>query len=163
MANKTVRFHYKPTREIVNALASLFIYFLFYLGLRALLTHLHEGDDGFDILLFILWALWLFCAIIIAIDKFLSIYIHTHRLLEIGEDEITYSWGWISKHRTTIRARDIRSCSKHASVLQRLCGTMSLSIVTAGDTAEIYFSDIECGDRAERLILSLLREQEIEL
>lgn len=36
---------------------------------------------------------------------------------------------------------------------------MSLDITTAGDGAEIYFSDIECGERAYRMVLQLLQAQ----
>lgn len=36
---------------------------------------------------------------------------------------------------------------------------MSIGITTAGDGAEIYFSDIECGEGAYKMVRQLLQKQ----
>ena len=66
--------------------------------------------------------------------------------------------GYFRLYQTCIPANKIRSCTKSSGVLQRICGTMNISITTTGDSAEIYFWCIDNGDEAYELISQIAKE-----
>lgn len=87
-----------------------------------------------------------------------NIYQRTFNILTIKKDEIVKCSGWMTKYTTTIPAYKIRSCTKSSTWLQRKCKTMDIAITTAGDRVEIYFSNIEAGERAYKLISQMAKE-----
>ncbi|MGN1301026.1 MAG: PH domain-containing protein [Clostridia bacterium] len=101
--------------------------------------------------------LYIVVEILFIIHDIYNIFCSTFSLLTISRDEITYIRGWLNKKTTTIPSNKIRTCSKRSSILQRACGTMNISITTAGDHSEIIFYDIENGDIAYELICKLAK------
>ncbi len=93
----------------------------------------------------------------VAIGYF-NIYRRSFNVLTIRKDEIVYCTGWLSKRTTMIPAHKIRSCGKSCTWLQKTCKTMNIGITTAGDGAEIYFCNIEAGERAYKLISQMAKE-----
>lgn len=97
-------------------------------------------------------------ALLVIASNLFSIYKKTFNVMTIKKDEIVFCSGWLTKSTTTIPAHKIRSCAKCSTWLQRQCKTMDIAITTAGDGAEIYFCNIEAGERAYKLIAQMAKE-----
>lgn len=148
MENKKTRsFYYKASRDIISTLIGSFFTFIGFFIMSAIVNTLHEPS----LTTLCQWT-YIGIALIIIIACFFSIYAHTFSCLEIGRWEVVYRSGWISKSVTSIPAYKIRSCTKSSGPLQRICGTMNISITTAGDTSEIHFCNITNGEFAYKML-----------
>lgn len=154
-------FHYKALRDIISTCIGSFFTLICFLIMNAIFNSglLDEVADAQVGMLLLKW-LYIFGAITIITICILSIYTNTFSCLIIKPNEILYQTGWLSKKTTSIPSNKIRSCSKSSGILQRACGTMSISITTAGDSAEIHFNNLENGEAAYQLICQLSRQNE---
>lgn len=96
--------------------------------------------------------------IIYHIYEIISIYLRKRCMrLIIRPNEIVFYRGFFTVRKTTVPVNKIKDCSTESGPLQQICGTMTLLVTTAGDDKEICFTDIENGEKAERLINNLIR------
>lgn len=156
MSNITTRsFHYKASRDIILLLIECFLFAVADFVARTQLIVLVEPVGQF------LWNVLIGCIIVLVVHDITTVYCRTFSLLTISQDEIIYSCGWLTKSTTTIPSNQVRTCSKSSGVLQRACGTMDISIKTAGNNTEIYFINIEKGEEAYQLISQLAKRNNL--
>lgn len=162
MANITTRsFHYKASRDIISVLINFFFMVVCLFIVKSLLRDYLEDDlDDSKVLVSTFLIVLIATTIIIVIGKVVNIYCSKFSIMTISQDEIIYCCGWLTKTTTTIPSNKIRTCSKSSSVLQRVCGTMDISIKTTGDGSEIYFCNIEDGEEAYQLISQIAKRNE---
>ena len=153
------KFNYNPKRDIVAMFIGIVFAIIGFFILWALMTWLISTLEprpneipmyerikiGVLVILAIIYALY-------CIYKFIGIFGNTHQELTVNFDRITYSYNWLSESEKSVPASKVKSCSKYATLLQRMCGTMDITVTTAGDDVEIYFKNIDNGDEAYRRI-----------
>ncbi|MBR3614100.1 MAG: PH domain-containing protein [Clostridia bacterium] len=158
----TTSFSYKPTRDIISLIIGLIWKIIFVVVMNAFfLTMVEEMSDVPGIATIAQWGNFFIIALTVSffVGDLVNIYSQTHTRLIINSNEIVYKTGWLNKSVTTIPAYKIRSCTKRSGWLQRLCGSMNISVTTAGDSDEIYFYNIANGDEAYRLISELAKKE----
>lgn len=163
--NSTTRsFGYKASRDIIMAFVEIAILFLGWLVVKEAFIWIEKNlfnANEYEIKIAIRYTKWFwfgFYIITVIRDTIMEIINHCFSSLSIDKKEIIYNYGWLNKKTTTIPANKIRSCTKSSGVLQRICGTMNISITTTGDSAEIYFWCIDDGDEAYELISQIAKE-----
>lgn len=160
--NRTTRtFYYNASRDILGAFIGGFLFLIIFFLLIKPLPSVPYSESDMETLLIILKWTYIICMFLWVPFSFLTIFSMRFSSLFIGTDEIVHRKGWLSKQTTSIPACKIRSCSKHSGILQRFCHTMDLSITTAGDSTEIFFSNISDGDRAFQMISDLAKKNHV--
>lgn len=152
-------FKYKASRDIATMFISIFIALVGYFILKFLLK-CGEGDPEVQMLSEIFKVAYLPGMLLVVLIWGLVIYANTFCCLTIGNEEITYRSGWLNKKTVSIPAAKIRSCSIESGILQRLCGTATIAITTAGDASEIKFYNIMNGKQAFKFISQLAKKNE---
>ena len=153
----TTNFKYKPTRDIIGMLTSIAVLIFLLAGINVFFMALVAEDPSFatmarwSTIIYLVFSVWF------ALYDLVDIFSKTHNCLTISCDAVVYKKGWLSQTEITIPAHKIRSCSKSISWMQKLCGSMDISITTAGDSDEIYFRNIADGDEAYRMISELAK------
>ena len=156
-SNEVRSFHYKASRDIIGRLIWTFFACVVILTLQTLAN----STDGVDRDVYKAFLVFVTIAsILFVIYGAVDIYCNTFDCLTVSQDEITYSYGWLTKSTKTIPVNKILSCSKSSDMLQRACGTMSIAVTTECGENSIYFSNIENGDEAYQLISQLAKKQE---
>lgn len=156
MSNITTRtFHCKASQDIIIALIVLFLGVIGFF----VLTSLYEDYASVSYVQ-CLFILYIVAEIFSVISCISGIFFQFSLHLTINRDEIIFSRGWLNKRTTTIPANKIRSCSKSSGVLQRACGTMDISITTAGDDSEVCVHNIANGEEAYQLISQLAKRND---
>ena len=140
------KFYYQPKKDLLGLAIGVCLAIIGFFALRAIcawmLGSIHADATDVLVAVWVQRIYWIITGICV-VSSVLSIYAKTFSVLLVGNSEVITKWGWISKNTSTLPSRKIRSCSKHQSVLQRLCDTMTISITTSGDTSEVYFSNID--------------------
>lgn len=166
MANNTTRsFSYKASRDIIGTAIGLFFAGAGFLAmdivLGILLMHffLEYPEDVREFITIVNW-IYIGFAVLFILWTILDIISNSFQRLEIKTDEIVYSKGWLTKSTITVPAHQIRSYKKTSGLLQRKCGTMSITITTAGDLEEIHCYNIGDGEKAYQMICELAKKGE---
>lgn len=163
MTNSTT-FTYKAKAGIIRLIIVTTIYFLFIIPLATLSlvfndmywpSYMYPEEHSIIVFMGGSAGLLFIFACLHVILKICDIFTSKYQHLIINNDEIVYEYGFISKKTKVIPVSRIRSCKKNCGPIQRRCGSMNLSITTAGDVAEIYFRDIENGEEAFQSIRQL--------
>ena len=157
------RFYYTEKRAVVKEVISLIFTFIGFIFMVALMKWTRRFVQPYEMEQ---WELlerimpWIYIGIFILyhIHEIISIYLRKRCMrLIIRSNEIVFYQGFFTIRKTTIPVNKIKDCSTVRGPLQQICGTMTLSITTAGDQREICFTDIVDGEEAERLINNFIR------
>ncbi len=155
--NNTKKFYYGATRDLISVAIGTVLTIVGFFIMKTLLSLLEEGDARIKLIKIVCIVSYLIIAIPCIIGCLVSTYIKTYSILVINPNEIVYNYGWMTKKTVTIPACKIRSCSKSIGILQTRCGTMDISITTAGDSSEIHFSNIKNGEVAYQVISQMAK------
>lgn len=167
MENSTKNFTYKAKAEVIRLIIVTTIFFLFIIPLTVAYfifkdiywpSYMYPEEEFAMTLMRVVATVLSIGACLVVSLEVCAIFIYKHQHLIITNDEIVYEYGFINKKTKVIPISRIRSCNKNCGPIQRRCGSMDLSITTAGDTAEIYFCDIENGEEAFKSIRRLAQK-----
>ena len=157
------RYYYTEKRAVVKEVISLISTFIGFIFMVALMKSMRRFVQPYEMEE---WELleriipWIYIGIFILyhISEIISIYLRKRCMgLIIRPNEIVFYRGFFTIRKTTVPVSKIKDCSTTRGPLQQICGTMTLSITTAGDQREICFTDIKNGEKAERRINNLIR------
>lgn len=157
------RYYYTEKRAVVKEVISLISTFIGFIFMVALMKSMRRFVQPYEMEE---WELmeriipWIYIGIFILyhISEIISIYLRKRCMrLIIRPNEIVFYRGFFTIRKTTVPVSKIKDCSTTRGPLQQICGTMTLSITTAGDQREICFTDIKNGETAERRINDLIR------
>lgn len=154
--NEEVRYIsiYEPKRDRAKLIINSIVYtVLFYIIVSVIGRCNADMASWNDYIKGIYWILF----VIFFAGAVIAIFCRTKQCLQITDTEINYQCGVLEKRKVILPISKVRSCKIRVTILQRIYGSSTLSICTAGDADEICFVDIKDGEEACRIIKDLIK------
>lgn len=152
-SKKVIKFDYKPTRDLVGVAIQLAVWLVGFILVRTILWNMDlVGKSSLSLFSRIYLAIAFVCIVV----TLANIYSCTFNRITFNGKELTYTTGLFSVTTIYIPVKRIQTCTKSIGFIQRLCGTMDISITVTGERDEIVFNNIGKGEDAYKLITELI-------